>query len=299
MRRGPGRPGDVTDAGLVCPAVARVLLRYDNERHRLRAAPALAGHLFPRLLRQSQDSERLKDASALLETALRWLADHTPGTAEQLRLMDATPVPCGQSAVTAKRSSLCGHAGYGYCASPSRYCRGARLMLIVTCDGTVTGFGLASPRLTGEREEIQQLLTAQPARRPRRGTAIVADKGFSGDDFEEFLASLGLDLTRPARKDDKKPRHFPNWPRQRAEAIIGTLQSQLGLERHRGRAPAGLRRAAPAGAERGDLAQLDDRRAGQAVPDRLRPQDLVTSADSPVTDPGGTAASTRASFASS
>ena len=102
-------------------------------------------------------------------------------------------------------------------------------------------FGLASPRLTGEREGIQQLLTAQPARRPRRGTAIVADKGFSGDDFEEFLASLGLDLTRPARKDDKKPRHFPNWPRQRAEAIIGTLQSQLGLERHGGRVPAGLR----------------------------------------------------------
>src|ERR1019366_3096566 len=78
VRRGPGRPGDVTDAGLVCPAVARVLLRYDNERHRLRAAPALAGHLFPRLLRQSQDSERLKDASALLETALRWLADAPP-----------------------------------------------------------------------------------------------------------------------------------------------------------------------------------------------------------------------------
>ena len=145
MRRGPGRPGDVTDAGLVCPAVARVLLRYDNERHRLRAAPALAGHLFPRLLRQSQDSERLKDASALLETALRWLADHTPGTAEQLRLMDATPVPCGQSAVTAKRPSLCGHAGYGYCASPSRYCRGARLMLIVTCDGTVTASAWPAP----------------------------------------------------------------------------------------------------------------------------------------------------------
>jgi len=43
-----------------------------------------------------------------METALRWLADHTPGSTELLRLMDATPVPCGQPAVTAKRSDLYG-----------------------------------------------------------------------------------------------------------------------------------------------------------------------------------------------
>ena len=30
-----------------------------------------------------------------MEAALRWLADATPATAELLRLMDATPVPCG------------------------------------------------------------------------------------------------------------------------------------------------------------------------------------------------------------
>jgi hypothetical protein len=51
---------------------------------------------------------------------------------------------------------------------------------------------------------------------------------------------LGLDLIRPARKDEKAPRYFPNWLRQRVEAIIWTLKSQLGLERHGGRIPAGL-----------------------------------------------------------
>ena len=30
-----------------------------------------------------------------MEAALRWLADGTPATAELLRLMDGTPVPCG------------------------------------------------------------------------------------------------------------------------------------------------------------------------------------------------------------
>jgi hypothetical protein len=75
---------------------------------------------------------------------------------------------------------------------------------------------------------------------PRPGTTIVAAKGFSGDDFEEFLTGLGLDLVRPARKDEKNPRYFPNWLRQRVEAIIWTLKNQLGLERHGGRIPAGL-----------------------------------------------------------
>jgi hypothetical protein len=51
---------------------------------------------------------------------------------------------------------------------------------------------------------------------------------------------LGLTLIRPARKDEKEPRYFPNWLRQRVEAIIWTLKNQLGLERHGGRVPAGL-----------------------------------------------------------
>ncbi len=239
-RRGPGRPSEVTDAELVCLAVAQVLLRYDDERHWLRAAAARAGHLFPRLLGQSEYNDRVKSAAPLMEAAVRWLADQTPGTAEQLRLMDATPVPCGQSVVTAKRSDLSGWAGYGYCASHSRFYWGAKLMLIVTCDGTVTGFGLANPKMAGEREECQQMLTTQPASRPRPGTTIVADKGFAGDDFEKFLTGLGPDLVRPARKDEKNPRYFPNWLRQRVEATIWTLKNQLGLERHGGRVPAGL-----------------------------------------------------------
>ena len=88
-RSGPGRPPQVTDTELVCLAVAQVLLRYDDKRHWLRAAPKQVGHLFPRLLGQPEYNTRLKAASPLMEAALRWLADHTPGSAELLRLMDA------------------------------------------------------------------------------------------------------------------------------------------------------------------------------------------------------------------
>ena len=240
-RRGPGKPPEVTDAELVCLAVAQVLLRYDDERHWLRAAASRVGHLFPRLLRQSEYNQRLKDAAPLMEAALRWLADHTPATAELLRLMDATPVPCGQSVLTARRSGLAGWAGYGRCPSHSRFYWGAKLMLLCTCEGTVTGFCLANPKLAGERDQARQMLQVQPANRPAPGTAIVTDKGLAGQDTEEFFAGLSLDLTliRPARKDEA-PRYFPNWLRQRAGAIIWTLKNQLGLERHGGRVPAGL-----------------------------------------------------------
>ena len=66
-RRGPGRPPDVTDAELACLAVAQALLRRDGERHWLRTAPRLVGHLFPRLLAQSQYNTRLGQIAPLME----------------------------------------------------------------------------------------------------------------------------------------------------------------------------------------------------------------------------------------
>ena len=65
-RSGPGQRPEVTDAELVCLAVAQVLLRFDDERHWLRAARSRVGHLFPRLLGQSEYNQRLKNAGPLL-----------------------------------------------------------------------------------------------------------------------------------------------------------------------------------------------------------------------------------------
>jgi hypothetical protein len=52
-----------------------------------------------------------------------------------LHLIDATPVPCGSSRETVKRSDLAGHAGYGYCAAHSRYYWGFKLYLLAAPDG--------------------------------------------------------------------------------------------------------------------------------------------------------------------
>ena len=86
---------------------------------------------------------------------------------------------------------------------------GSKLMLICRGDGTVAGFGLANPKLTGEREQACTLLTDRPANRPAPGTAIVTDKGLSGEGTEELFRQPwpGLTLIRPARKDENRPRY--------------------------------------------------------------------------------------------
>jgi hypothetical protein len=68
-----GQDHQAASAELTCLAVAQVMLRYDDERHWLRAAPKQVGHLFPRLLRQSEYNARLKALAPLMEAALRWL----------------------------------------------------------------------------------------------------------------------------------------------------------------------------------------------------------------------------------
>jgi len=61
-------------------------------------------------------------------------------------------------------------------------------MLTCTCEGTVTGFGLANPKLMGEREQACTMLRDQPANRPAPGTAVITGKGLSGERTGEFFA---------------------------------------------------------------------------------------------------------------
>jgi hypothetical protein len=120
-RRGPGRRPKLSDAELVCLAVAQVLLGISSERRWLRFARTRLGHLFPYLLSASAYNRRLRRAASLITLAIRDLAVHTPTWTDQLRLIDSTAVACAASRETVKRSALAGWAGYGYCKSHHRY----------------------------------------------------------------------------------------------------------------------------------------------------------------------------------
>lgn len=242
-RRGRGRRPDLSDAELVCLAVMQVLLRFPSERHWLRYArkhlAGRAGMMFPYLPEQDGYNKRMRKAGPLLAKVMRHLATRSPSWWDQLRLIDSTPVPCAASRETVKRSDLAGDAGYGYCASHSRYFWGLRLYLLATPDGMPVIWGLANPKL-GEREVMQALLEADH-HLVRAGQVILGDKGFAGRDFEQFVTDeLGAHFARPDRTDE--PARFGKLARVRQwiEAIFDTLKGQLDLEAHGGRTLAGV-----------------------------------------------------------
>jgi hypothetical protein len=237
-RRGPGRRPKLSDAELVCLAVAQVLLGCNSERRWLRFANRRLGHLFPYLPTASAYNRRLRRAWPLVALAIQDLAAHTPSWCEPLRLVDSTPVPCAASRQTVKRSALAGVAGSGYCKSHHRYFWGFRLYVLASPDGLPVAWCLATPKL-GEREVVAALLDRE-RHRLRPGLVILADKGFAGQEFEQLVAGYGGRLLRPDRADEPHRHGSLGRFRQWIESTFQTLKGQLGLEQHGGRTLAGV-----------------------------------------------------------
>jgi hypothetical protein len=237
---GRGRPPKLSDSELVTLAVAQVLLGCNSERRWLRFVARRLGHLFPWLPGQSGYNRRLRAAAPALALVLDHLARHTPSWWDQWRLLDATPVPCGNSRQTVERSELAGLASYGFDRSHTRWYWGVKLYLLATPDGLPVAWCLASPRL-GEREVAAELLGVAATQGVlRQGMVIAADKGLAGRSFAHGVGELGARLVRPDRRDEP-PRHGSlGGIRQWIESIINTLKGQLGLEQHGARTPQGL-----------------------------------------------------------
>jgi Transposase DDE domain len=231
-RVGPGRRPRLSDSELVCLAVAQVLLGYDHERRWLRAVTSRLGHLFPYVCGQAAYNRRLRRAAPLVASVLAELATSSPSWCDTWRLLDATPVPCGASRETVKRSDVAGHAGYGHDASHHRFYWGLKLYVLVCPDGMPVAWCLANPKL-GERT-VAEVLLDRAARHQvlRPGLVILADKGFAGRAFEQVVGELDAWLARPDRKDEPYRFGSLGGVRQWVEAIFDTLKDQLGLERH-------------------------------------------------------------------
>ena len=230
----------ISDAELITLAVMQALLEHHNERRWIRHAHASLRHLFPQIPQQAGYNKRLRKLGGVMQAVITHLAASTRLWSDDVWVADSTPVECGRSRETTRRSELAGFAEYGYCASHSRYFWGLRLHLLATLDGLPVGFALTGAK-ADERETLQGILETTPALVPA-GQTIMADKGYYGRVFEQHLAAGGIELIRPARKGEpaREGAKFLKPLRQRIESVFDTLKGQLGLERHGGRTPQGV-----------------------------------------------------------
>ena len=217
----------ITDAELVCLAVAQILLDCPSERRFLRFAMVRLSHLFSYLPKQPGYNKRMRALAPQIVRLLNLVAFSSPSWCDNIRLLDSTPVPCGASRQTVKRSDFAGHAAYGYCASHSRYFWGFRLYLLCASDGMPIAFELA-PANARERDVAAEMLR----RIELDGYTVIADKGFAGEQFEALMAELGAIFLRPDRKDEQPRFGRLGGIRQWVESIIDTIKGQLSLERH-------------------------------------------------------------------
>ena len=237
-----GIPPRLSDAELVTMAVMQALLMIRSERRWVRYLRKHMLGLFPYQLKQSGYNKRLRAALPLFKHCIRMLAADTDFWFDNHWILDSTPVECGRSRPTVKRSDAAGWAGYGYCASHSRFFWGLRLYLICTPAGMPILWALANPKI-GEREVVEAMLTVEAAvLAGRTGILLISDKGFAGKDLERFLTEQGIQLLRPARKREKtrNGQALLKSVRQLIESVNDTLKGQLDLELHGGRTFAGI-----------------------------------------------------------
>jgi Transposase DDE domain len=266
----------LTDAELVTLAVMQALLGYASESRWLRYARAHLGHLFGYLPGQPGYNRRLRAAAGLITTLIRLLAADTSLWTDDVWVVDSTPVECGRSRDTARRSDLAGWAEYGYCASHSRYFWGLRLHLVATLGGLPIAFALTGAK-ADERQTLLGILAADPALAARRpGQILIADKHYYGAEFETTPRQATAAAAAPGPQERGRTRR--SAPVQAAAPDHRVHQPDLQsptrprtTRRSHPRRSTGPRPAAHPGPDRGDLAQRPHRRASTPFPHRLRP----------------------------
>ena len=194
----------------------------------------------PYVPQQPGYNKRLRAARGLIQHCIAVLARSASLWTNDVWVADSTPVECGRSRETTRRSDLAGWAEYGYCASHSRYFWGLRLHLLCTLHGLPVGYALAGAK-ADERHVLLGILDDRDLA-SQRGQVIIADKGYYGRDFEAALTAAGFRLLRPARKGEPQPagRQYFKPLRQVIESVNDTLKGQLDLERHGGRTVEGV-----------------------------------------------------------
>ena len=226
-RRGPGRPKKLSDAELVCLAVAQVLLGARSEHHWLRLCYTRLGHLFPYLPHQPGYHKRAEGCRAAFggDDGLPGPGGAVlvrPGAADRRHAGAVRRLPGDRQAV-----QVGGVGGLRLLRRAFPLVLGLKLYLVTTPDGMPTAWCLASPGI-GEREVAAALLAQAAgtgALRPGLGAvwrswcghgesgcgSVALDEPL-GDGGRETLAALGVPLLVPGRAPAARSRSLTTSP---------------------------------------------------------------------------------------
>ncbi len=133
----PKKPGNarriVTDAEVVTLCVAQAIMGIPSDPRFLAVARKRLGHLFPTLPDRSGFYKRREALSDTLEALIAEFARHSPGSGDDVLLIDSTPVETARSRETVKRG--------GQAASPTRSATPPTTATAPATAATSTAFG--------------------------------------------------------------------------------------------------------------------------------------------------------------
>ena len=198
----------VTDAEVITLCVAQAIMGITFDPRFLAVARKRLIHLFPVLRDRAGFYKRREALSDTIEALIAKFAARSPGSEDDMLLVDSTPVECALSRETVKRGgdsaladALSDGADYGYCASHSRFFYGFRLHTLFAIDSTLRAVALTSAKV--DEKEVCLQLVARCRRQPGQFLTLIGDKNFRGKEFETKLAALNATIIRPQRRDER------------------------------------------------------------------------------------------------
>jgi hypothetical protein len=227
--------GKISDGELIALAVAQAATGLPSDRQFLGLVGRLLPGWFPHLPDQTQYNRRLRRLTPYISTVQLMVAELC--AEGRVRLADGTLIACANYPGCAAHSHLAGHAGYGYCPSKSQFVWGMRLVLVADVKGVPVGYDLVGPKTGEERETAYELAQAHA------GSALFADGGFWGAEYQRTLELISVQLVTPDKhKLGERPPGELAKARIRLviESLFSNLKRKMRLEDHLAKTLGGL-----------------------------------------------------------
>ncbi len=234
-----GRPVQLTDSEVITLAILAQWPRFRSERDFWRFARAHLYGYFPNLVSQSQLNRRVRALEPKIQILQYALAQELADPDAVYHILDTTLIPAIVRVRACRKGLFAGQATFGRCASKTEWVYGFKVALSVSPEGVIVAFGLA--QASSDERPIGEFLISED-----RYDAYLADKGFTGVQWEKYWLELYGALVAATPKDNSKrawpeaDRRWASGKRQIIEGVIDQLKDIFALERHRAKTLQGL-----------------------------------------------------------